>query len=109
MRLPRWWLLSLMKKTDADTIATDAHPKTGWGDFRKYIKKNAISPDGKAGVVKLSFMVDKNGTVSDIKVQRGLSQATNQKAVDLIRNGPGWAGNTNGKPEKVSLRVKFGK
>jgi hypothetical protein len=84
-----------------------AHPKDGWGNFRKYLKKGAVSPDGKTGTVKLSFFVDANGAISNIKVVKGLDQATNQKATELLIDGPAWFGSTSGKVEKVSLRVKF--
>jgi hypothetical protein len=95
---------------NADEIASIAtHPQTGWSSFNKYLKENAVSPDGKTGVVKLSFQVDFNGILSDIKVIKGLSDAANKKAIDLISSGPGWTGNTNGKPEKVNLRIRFGK
>jgi len=94
-------------KNADETVVTDAHPEKGWGDFRRYLKKNAVSPDGKTGVVKLSFQVDHTGMISDIRVITGLSKETNQKAIALITDGPGWAGSTGNKTEKVTVRVKF--
>jgi hypothetical protein len=95
------------QKNTEEPVVIYAHPQTGWNSFRKYLKKNAVSPDGKKGIVKLSFMVDHNGVISTITIKNGLSPATNQKAIDLINDGPGWIGNTNGEPEKVNLRIKF--
>ncbi len=95
------------KSSAEEPAVVSAHPKAGWSSFRKYLKENAHSPDGKTGVVKLSFMVDINGAISDIKVTKGLSQSTDQAAIDLINDGPDWDGNTNRKPEKVNLRIKF--
>ncbi len=95
------------KSNAEEPVAVNAHPKAGWSSFRKYLKENAHSPDGKTGVVKLSFIVDNNGAISDIKVTKGLSQAADQAAIDLVNNGPGWDGNTNRKPEKVTLKIKF--
>ncbi|MDB5122481.1 MAG: TonB protein C-terminal [Mucilaginibacter sp.] len=92
--------------TDNATV-TNAHPQAGWSGFKKYLKENAVSPDGKAGVVKLSFQVDRAGAVSDIAVVKGLSPATDQKAIELIKNGPPWTGSSTGKPEKVKVRLKF--
>jgi len=94
------------KNTDEPAMIY-AHPKAGWNSFRKYLKENAHSPDGKTGVVKLSFMVDNNGVISGIKIEKGLSQATDQAAIDLINDGPDWVGNTNSEPEKVNLKIKF--
>jgi TonB family protein len=90
-----------------NATVTNAHPQAGWSGFKKYLKENAVSPDGKTGVVKLSFQVDRAGAVSDIAVVKRLSPATDQKAIELIKNGPPWAGNSTGKPEKVKVRLKF--
>ncbi len=84
-----------------------AHPKDGWDSFRKYLKTGAVSPDGKTGTVKLSFQVDANGNISNIQVLKGLDKETDQKATELIMDGPAWLGSTSGRVEKVSLRVKF--
>ncbi len=96
-------------KNADDETATEsgAHPGNGWGDFNKYLKKNAVSPDGSAGVVKLSFTVAADGAVSNITVTKSLSKAADQKAIDLVKNGTAWVGNTNGQPEKVTVRIKF--
>jgi TonB family protein len=90
-----------------NATVTNAHPQAGWSGFKKYLKENAVSPDGKTGVVKLSFQVDRAGAVSDIAVVKGLSPATDQKAIELIKSGPPWAGSSTGKPEKVKVRLKF--
>lgn len=95
------------KNKNEDTVLVAAHPKTGWGALKKYLKENAVSPDGKTGVVNLSFEVAYNGSISEIQVVNGLSAAANQKAVDLIKNGPLWLGNTSGKPETIKLKIKF--
>ncbi|ASU36483.1 anti-sigma factor family protein [Mucilaginibacter xinganensis] len=84
-----------------------AHPREGWHSFKKYLNGNAASPDSKTGTVKLSFMVDRNGSISDVVVIKGLSTATNKKAIDLINNGPEWVGNTSGQTEQVTVRIKF--
>jgi hypothetical protein len=96
-----------IKKTDDEFVVTNAHPKDGWSSFRKYLKENAKSPDGKTGIIKLSFMVDRYGSVSEITIIKGLSPATNQKAIDLVSDGPDWAGNSGGQTGQVTVRIKF--
>ncbi len=98
---------SAQRSSTADTVNTNAHPKAGWASFRKYLKDNAISPDGKKGTVKLTFTVNSDGTISDIKIAKGISIATDQKAVELLNNGPDWEGAKSGNPENVSIRVSF--
>jgi hypothetical protein len=94
-----------LKKAAANDIK--AHPVEGWDSLKKYLKDNAASPDGQTGTVKLSFMVDQSGAITNITIISGLSNATNNKAINLIANGPVWAGNANGLPEKVTLKIKF--
>jgi hypothetical protein len=96
------------KKNDDNTIIT-AHPQGGWHSFKKYLNENAVSPDGKAGIVKLSFMVDCNGKISEVAVVKGLSLGINKKAIVLLNNGPQWVGNTSGQIEQVTIHVKFSK
>jgi hypothetical protein len=97
------------KITGEDAVVIYSQPQEGWSSFRKYLKENAVSPDGKKGMVKLSFVVDRNGKITGITVKKGLSPATDKKAIDLISNGPRWVGNTNKATEKVNLRIRFDK
>ncbi|HZY36169.1 MAG TPA: carboxypeptidase-like regulatory domain-containing protein [Mucilaginibacter sp.] len=92
---------------DANERYIAAHPQKGWTDFKKYLKVNAVSADGATGLVKVTFAVDKFGSISDIKVIKGLSDAANKKAISLIKYGPDWVGNSNNHPEKITLRIKF--
>ena len=84
-----------------------AHPQQDWSAFKKYLSDKATSADRAKGVVKLSFIVGVNGRLSEFKVIKGLSDAANQKAIELIQNGPTWTGNTNGKPEEVKVKIAF--
>jgi hypothetical protein len=97
------------KQKVKDTAIGTARPTAGWHEFRLYLNKNAVSPDGKTGMVKVSFGVNYKGSISDIHIVSGLSAPTNQKAIDLITNGPAWTGNTTGKPETVIIKIKFKK
>jgi hypothetical protein len=97
------------RENKEDAKVTAAHPQAGWPSFKKYLSESAVSPDAKAGVVKLSFMVDRSGAISEVAVVKGLSPASNKKAIDLITNGPKWSGNSSGQTEQVNVRVKFGK
>ncbi|MDB4921196.1 MAG: hypothetical protein JWQ54_3179 [Mucilaginibacter sp.] len=98
------------KDESSDMLAViAAHPREGWHSFKKYLSDNALSPDGKTGTITLSFMVDRNGDISEVTVIKGLSTFTNKKAIDLINNGPDWVGSTSGQTEQVKIRVKFAK
>ena len=94
---------------DEQPVYEAAHPANGWADFKKYLKDNAKSPDGKTGLVKISFTVNEYGALSDFKIKKSLGAETDNAAIQLIQNGPYWLTNTDHKPETVTIRVKFAK
>nr|WP_253952254.1 carboxypeptidase-like regulatory domain-containing protein [Mucilaginibacter sp. SG564] len=98
-------------KTDADDepLPESAHPQNGSSNFKKYLQSNAVLPDGTIGNVNVSFTVGVDGSLSDFKIKKSLNAVADQKAIDLIKNGPSWVGNNNHKPETVSVKVKFQK
>lgn len=85
----------------------DAHPRDGWNSFDDYLKKNAQSPDGKTGKVKVAFVVAPDGRLSQLKIVKSLSDVADKKAMALISGGPAWAGGTDGKPKEITVSVKF--
>jgi TonB family protein len=66
-------------------------------------------PDGKTGVVRLAFTVNKDGSITNIVVKKGASLEMNQKAISLVKDGPGWKGASDGQPKVKRLRIKFHK
>ena len=95
------------KAEGGSSPSAEAHPSAGWKAFNDYLSKNAVLADGETGKVQLSFMVDGKGSLSDFKVIKSLNATADQKAIDLITNGPGWAGNIDGQPHEVKVTVKF--
>jgi TonB family protein len=92
---------------NVNNSSTNAHPSAGWKAFNDYMDKNAVSPDGQTGKVKLSFTVDGRGALSGFKVTQSVSPQTDQKAIDLVTNGPAWAGNIDGQAHEVKVTVTF--
>jgi len=85
-----------------------AHPQGEMAGLKKYLQANAIVPEGDAtGTVSVQFTVNTDGSLSDFKIKKSLSAVADQKAIDLIKAGPTWVGNSNGKPEQVTVKVKF--
>ena len=97
------------KEGDDEPAAESAHPKDGWGSLKKYLQANAYLADGTSGTVTLLFTVDIDGTLTDFKIKKSLNTTADQKAIDLIKNGPSWDGNSTNKPEQVTVKVKFQK
>ena len=66
--------------------------------------------NGIEGTVYLKFVVDKNGKVSDVKVQRGIGAGCDEEAVRVVSTMPNWTpGRQNGAAVNVyfTLPVKF--
>jgi len=101
-----------VKQTNSDgepPLYEAAQPAIGWSDFKKYLKDNAKSPDGKTGVVKVSFTVDQYGNLSGFKVIKSLGTETDIAAIHLIQSGSRWITNSDRKPEVVKVRIRFSK
>ena len=58
------------------------------------------------GKVFLSFIVEKNGSLTDIKVERKLGYGTDEEAVRVLAASPKWvAGVQNGKFVRVKYNI----
>jgi protein TonB len=72
-----------------------AKPKGGLQQFYKYIKRNLRYPKlgyaaGLEGKVYLRFIVETDGSISNIEVLRGIRQSFDEEAVRLLKAGPIW-------------------
>ena len=89
----------------------------GEAELVKYLQKNINYPamereNNIVGTVFLTFVVDPEGKISDIKVLRGVSGGPNleREAIRVIKSMPTWkAGKQNGKAVSVqfNLPVRF--
>ena len=87
----------------------------GYEAMMNFLKKNIRYPAsarrmGVDGTVYVSFVVSKDGSISEVKVIRGLSADLDQEAVRVVSMMPRWRpGKQNGKPVFVRfvLPIKF--
>ena len=87
----------------------------GPGAMNRYLGKNIEYPQmaresGINGRVFVTFVVETDGRVTDIKVLRGIGGGCDEEAVRVVKNMPKWdPGKQRGKPVRVSfnLPVKF--
>lgn len=73
-------------------------PETLYNDF---LKKNYKMPNvaNLKGKVYITFMVEKNGTLSNIKVLRDIGYGTGEEAIRVLKLSPKWIpAKKNGKP-----------
>lgn len=90
----------------------DTKPMFDGGDAKKFVtwvnsqlKYPELSKMYEAeGTVNLTFCVDASGSVSDVKVTKGVSHELNHEAVRVVTESPKWTPATyEGKPVKASF------
>ncbi|MBL7957953.1 MAG: energy transducer TonB [Flavobacteriales bacterium] len=87
----------------------------GEAEMRKYLGKSIKYPQmaqdaGISGTVFLTFEVDKDGKIKDVKVLRGIGGGCDEEAIRVVKAMPQWTpGKQRGKPVRVqfTLPVKF--
>jgi protein TonB len=87
----------------------------GYEAMMNFIRKNMRYPAsarrmGVDGTVYVSFVVDKTGSISEVKTIRGISADCDKEAMRVVSMMPAWKpGKQNGKPVFVRfvLPIKF--
>ncbi len=87
----------------------------GFDSLMKYLKENIVYPklalENKIeGLVEVTFTIDIDGSISNIKVRKSLGFGCDEEAMRVIRRMPRWKpGMINGKPVRVAymIPVKF--
>ena len=85
--------------------------KGGLDAFGQYLGRNINYPDDARqnnvqGRVILSFVVEKNGKVTEVKVSKSVSPSIDAEAVRVLQNSPAWAPGTEyGRKVRVAYSV----
>jgi protein TonB len=89
--------------------------KGGLSDMYTYISKNlrypAIAADnGVFGTATVRFVVNKDGSISNVELLKGFDRACDNEAMRVIKSMPTWqAGRVNGNPVRsyFTIPIKF--
>jgi TonB family protein len=79
----------------------------------EYVSNNVKYPEEAknkniAGRVFVSFVVEKDGSINEVKVLRGIGGGCDEEAVRVIKSMPKWKpGKQNGKPVRVNFQMPF--
>ncbi len=78
-------------------------------NFSRWVSQNLEYPElakenGVSGRVMVQFTVNPDGSVSDVKVLRGVDSSLDAEAVRVIRNSPKW---TPGKQRDRAVKVTY--
>ena len=103
------------KKTSNDKVfeKVEDMPEFPGGEqaMMDFVSKNVVYPQeaqekGISGRVFVSFIVEKDGSVSNVKVMRGIGGGCDEEAVRVISGLPKWKpGKMKGKPVRVSYMM----
>ena len=83
----------------------------GINEFMQYVAKETKYPNksrkkGIEGRVLVGFMVNKNGTISDIKIVQSVNKELDEEAIRVVRNMPKWEpGMEDGEAVGVSINL----
>ena len=106
-------------KEDVDMIFTiveeTATPKGGMAAFYKYVGSKMKYPPqatrmGVEGKVYVEFVINRDGSIVDVRVVRGIGAGCDEEAVRVVEASPAWnPGKQRGKPvrQKYTLPIQF--
>ncbi|MFZ5973327.1 MAG: energy transducer TonB [Bacteroidota bacterium] len=100
-------------KEEVDEIFTiveeSAAPKGGMAAFYKYVSDKIKYPAqarrmGIEGRVFVEFVINKDGSISDVRAVKGIGAGCDEEAVRIVQAAPAWTpGKQRGKPVKQRM------
>ena len=100
------------RNRDENMKLEEPEPADGWDNYDVYLVNNLNQPEdfksrqnNNSGSVEVSFEVDKNGSPTNIKVEKSLCSQCDKEAIRLIKDGPKWK--RNAKKGRTSVMVYF--
>ena len=101
-------------KSDEPFIFVEVKPTFKGGDiekFREWVQKKAVYPqlaqdNGIQGKVTLTFVVERDGSVTNVKVVKGVDKLLDDESVKAIESSPKWSpGLQRGRPVRVRFYI----
>ncbi len=101
------------KKNDMEYCIVEMMPQYpgGLAAMLKYIRENIKYPEQAMkeriqGRVTVSFIIEKDGSISDVKAVRSVHPLLDKEAVRMVKSMPKWSpGKHNGKPVRVRYNI----
>ncbi|MGI4022813.1 MAG: energy transducer TonB [Janthinobacterium lividum] len=116
---------SAQKAVQADSVANQQNNMTSFGGaeaisvfpggekaFSAYLDKNLRQPKGTQGRVITSFVIEKDGSITEIRVLRGLTKEADEEAIRVLKESPKWKpGNQAGILVRIAytMPINFGR
>lgn len=101
------------QKEDEIFVAVEDQPEFpgGKNELFRYLRNEIEYPRsakeaGIEGTVIVNFVVNKDGSITDVQIGRGVTDKLDQEATRVVKNMPDWKpGKQRGKPVRVRYRV----
>ncbi len=104
---------SMMKE---EVTEMESEPADGWDKYSTYVlnnlrtpginEKRRVSETALQKEVELSFDVNPDGSIANVKVERSNCSSCNNEAIRVVKEGPKWKSKT-GKKERARFTVQF--
>ncbi|UZR92843.1 energy transducer TonB [Chondrinema litorale] len=94
-----------------DIVEESASPVGGFKEFYKFVKKKIKYPNqakriGVEGKVYVQFVVDKDGSITEVTAIRGIGAGCDEEAVRILSLAPKWnPGKQRGRPVKQRIVI----
>lgn len=86
--------------------ASKPQPEEGWKTYRNYLKRSIKDSGLKGGKVVVVFDITPSGQPENIRVKRSANSVLDQKAIEIIRQGPTWKVGSEDKSIELELDFK---
>ena len=101
------------EETDEILVTAETQPSFpgGISAFYSYVAKNVNYPkpairQGVSGKVFVQFVIDRDGSLSDLEVIKSIGAGCDEEALRVVQNSPRWnPGKQRGKPVRVRMVV----
>lgn len=101
-------------RDDAVFTIVEEMPRFRGGDidtFIEYVNREVVYPEeaaeyGIQGKVTVSFIVERDGSISNVKILGGVESSLDREAARVVKESPKWKpGLQQGKPARVSYKI----
>jgi len=92
-------------------VETQPLPKGGYEAFYKEVSEKLHYPSsakrmGIEGKVYVQFVINKNGSITNVKVVKGIGSGCDEEAIRVMKTMPPWsAGRQRGRPVRVQMII----
>ncbi|SFT44666.1 TonB family C-terminal domain-containing protein [Algoriphagus locisalis] len=94
-----------------DVVEEQPSPPGGMEGWNQYLSQNLTYPAqakqlGVEGTVIVVFVVNTDGSISDVEILRGIGGGADEEAVRVVENAPNWiSGKQKGNPVNTRMRL----